>query len=155
MKIKLSKHVLTVLAASATMFVMQSASAQQIIGTPGSASSTEVINGNQIPAPPVPFGGVLKPSVADSKIWWPPRIVPAKGAPNVLLILTDDQGYGVPGTFGGVIPTPSLDRVANAGLRFTQFHSTALCSPSRAALITGRDHHSVGFGVISELSTGY
>ena len=82
-------------------------------------------------------------------------MVPPKGAPNVLLIMTDDQGYGVSGTFGGVIPTPSMDRIANAGLRYTQFHSTALCSPSRAALITGRNHHSVGFGVIAEMSTGY
>jgi arylsulfatase A-like enzyme len=73
----------------------------------------------------------------------------------VLLIMTDDQGYGVSGTFGGVIATPALDRVAKAGLRYFQFHSTALCSPTRAALITGPNHHSVGFGVIGELSTGY
>jgi arylsulfatase len=82
-------------------------------------------------------------------------VVPPKGAPNVLLIMTDDQGYGVSGTFGGVIPTPSMDRIAQMGLRYTQFHSTALCSPTRAALITGRNHHSVGFGIISEQSTGY
>ncbi len=69
--------------------------------------------------------------------------------------MTDDQGYGVSGTFGGVIPTPAMDRIAQMGLRYTQFHSTALCSPTRAALITGRNHHSVGFGVISEQSTGY
>ena len=68
--------------------------------------------------------------------------------------MTDDQGYGVSSTFGGVIPTPAMDRIAKAGLRYTQFHSTALCSPTRAALITGRNHHSVGFGVIGELSTG-
>jgi len=65
------------------------------------------------------------------------------------------RAYGVSGTFGGVIPTPGLDRIAKAGLRYTQFSSTALCSPTRAALITGRNHHSVGFGVISELSTGF
>ena len=82
-------------------------------------------------------------------------MVPPKGAPNVLLIITDDQGYGVSGTFGGVIPTPSMDRLAKAGLRYTQFCSTALCSPTRAALITGRNHHSVGTGVIGEMSTGY
>jgi arylsulfatase len=69
--------------------------------------------------------------------------------------MTDDQGYGVSGTFGGVIPTPAMDRVAAAGLRYTQFHSTALCSPTRAAIITGRNHHSVGFGVIGEMSTGF
>ena len=69
-------------------------------------------------------------------------------APNVLLIMTDDSGFGVPSTYGGVIPTPAMDRIAKAGLKYTQFHSTALCSPTRAALITGRNHHSVGFGVI-------
>src|SRR5262249_44291702 len=76
-------------------------------------------------------------------------LCPPKGAPNVLLIMTDDQGYGVCSTFGGVIPTPTMDRIAKAGLRYTQFHSTALCSPTRAALISGRNHHSMGFGVIS------
>jgi arylsulfatase A-like enzyme len=76
-------------------------------------------------------------------------------APNILLIMTDDAGYGVSSTFGGVIPTPTMDRIASMGLRYTQFHSTALCSPTRAALITGCNHHSTGFGVISELSTGY
>ena len=131
------------------------ANAQQITGTPGSPSATTTIDGKQLPPPPPKFGGVIKESVKNSKPWWPPRVVPPKGAPNVLLIMTDDQGYGVNGTFGGVIPTPSLDRIANAGLRYTEFNSTALCSPTRAALITGRNHHSVGFGVITELSTGY
>jgi arylsulfatase len=81
--------------------------------------------------------------------------VPPKGAPNVLLIITDDAGYGVASTFGGVIPTPALERIASAGLRYTQFHSTALCSPTRAALITGRNHHSAGFGVVAEQATGF
>ena len=103
----------------------------------------------------MPFGGVIKESAVDSKPYWPPTVVPPKGAPNVLLIMTDDQGYGVSGTFGGVIPTPAMDRIAKAGLRYTQFHSTALCSPTRAALITGRNHHSVGYGVIGEMSTGF
>ena len=101
------------------------------------------------------FGGVIKEEAKDSKPYWPPRVVPPKGAPNVLLIMTDDQGYGISSTFGSVIPTPALDRVAKAGLRYTQMHSTALCSPTRAALITGRNHHSVGFGVVGELSTGF
>jgi arylsulfatase A-like enzyme len=129
--------------------------AQQITGTPGSPSATTTIDGNQLPPPPPKFGGVIKESAKDSTPWWPPRVVPPKGAPNVLLIMTDDQGYGVSGTFGGVIPTPTLDRIAKAGLRYTEFNSTALCSPTRAALITGRNHHSAGFGVIAELSTGY
>ena len=91
----------------------------------------------------------------NSTPYWQPRVVPPKGAPNILLILTDDVGFAAPSTFGGVIPTPTLDRIANMGLRYTQFHTTSLCSPTRAALITGRNHHSVGFGVISEASTGY
>jgi arylsulfatase A-like enzyme len=129
--------------------------AQQINGTLGSPSATTTIPGNQIPAPEPKFGGVIKENATESKPWWPPTIVPPKGAPNILLIMTDDQGYGVSGTFGGVIPTPSLDRIAKTGLRYTEFNSTALCSPTRAALITGRNHHSAGFGVITELSTGF
>lgn len=132
-----------------------STNAQQITGVPSSPDTTVTLDGKQLPPPPMPFGGVIKESAKDSTPWWPPRVVPPKGAPNVLLIMTDDQGYGVSGTFGGVIPTPALDRIAKAGLRYTQFHSTALCSPTRAALITGRNHHSVGYGVIGELSTGY
>jgi Sulfatase len=129
--------------------------AQQITGVPGSPDATVTINGNQLPPPPLPFAGTIKQSAVDSTPYWPPRVVPPKGAPNILLIMTDDQGYGVSGTFGGVIPTPALDRIAATGLRYTQFHSTALCSPTRAALITGRNHHAVGYGVIGELSTGY
>src|SRR5438552_9086395 len=137
------------------MFVALPASAQQINSTPGAPSATVTIDGKQIPPPPLPFGGVIKESFKDSKPYWPPSVVPPKGAPNILLIMTDDQGYGISSTFGGVISTPSMDRVAKAGLRYTQFHSTALCSPTRAALITGRNHHSGGYGVIGELATGY
>jgi arylsulfatase A-like enzyme len=131
------------------------AMAQQVTGTLGSPSATTTIDGKQLPAPNPPFGGVIKDGALQSTPWWAPRIVPPKGAPNVLLIMTDDSGYGVPSTFGGVIPTPALDRVAAQGLRYTQMHSTALCSPTRAALITGRNHHSAGFGVVSEQSTGF
>ena len=98
---------------------------------------------------------MIKNDALQSKAWWAPRIVPPKQAPNVLLIITDDAGFGVPSTFGGVIPTPAMDRVAKNGLRYNNIHSTALCSPTRAALITGRNHHSAGFGVISEQSTGF
>ena len=129
--------------------------AQQINGEPGSPSATMTIDGKQLPPPPLKFGGVINETAADSKPWWPPRVVPPKGAPNVLLIMTDDQGYAVSSTFGGLIPTPNMDKLAKEGLRYTQFHSTALCSPTRAAIITGRNHHSVGFGEISELATGY
>jgi Sulfatase len=138
----------------AWLLTASAASAQQINGVPGSPNATMTINGKQLPPPPMKFGGAINESYLDSRLWWPPRVVPPKGAPNILLIMTDDQGYGVPGTFGGVIPTPALDRIAAAGLRYTEFNSTALCSPTRAALITGRNHHSVGFGVITEVSTG-
>ena len=127
----------------------------QTNGQPGAADATTTIDGKQLPPPDPKFGGVIKDNAAQSKPWWPPRVVPPKGAPNVLLIMTDDVGFGAPSTFGGVIPTPALDRIAKAGLRYTCFHSTALCSPTRAALITGRNHHSVGFGVVSEQSTGF
>src|SRR6516164_1118425 len=139
----------------AVMAMGTPAMAQQTTGTPGSPSATTTIPGNQLPAPPPKFSGVINESATQSKPYWPPRLVPPKGAPNVLLIMTDDQGYGVSSTFGGVIPTPTLDRIAANGLRYTQMHSTALCSPTRAALITGRNHHSVGFGVITEMATGF
>ena len=134
---------------------MAPASAQQVTGQYGSPDATTTIDGSHLPAPAPEFGGEIGLSAKDSKPFWPPRVVPPKGAPNILLIMTDDAGYGISGTFGGVIPTPALDRVAQMGLRNTQFHSTALCSPTRAALITGRNHHSAGFGVISEQATGY
>ena len=102
------------------------ASAQQITGVRGSASATTTIDGKQLPPPDPKFGGVIKENATQSKAWWAPRVVPSKGAPNVLLIMTDDVGFGAPSTFGGVIPTPNLDRIANAGLRYTNFHSTAL-----------------------------
>ena len=140
---------LTFLVAAAT------AKAQQTTTAPCSPSATTTIDGKYVPSPPAPFGGTINLGAEQSKPCWPAKVVPPKGAPNVLLIMTDDQGYGVSGTFGGVIPTPAMDRIAKMGLRYTQFHSTALCSPTRAALITGRNHHSVGFGVIGEMSTGY
>ena len=124
-------------------------------GTPGAPDATTSVDGNYLPPAPPRFGGEIGLDAKESKPFWPPRVVPPKGAPNILLIMTDDQGYGVSSTFGGVIPTPTLDRIAKAGLRYTQFHSTSLCSPSRAALLTGRNHHSVGFGVLAEQSTGY
>jgi len=131
------------------------ATAQQITGTPGAPDATTTISGKQLPAPDPQFGGVIKDDALKSKAWWAPRIVPPKGAPNILLIITDDAGFGVPSTFGGVIPTPTMDRLAKEGLRYNRFHTTALCSPTRAALITGRNHHSAGFGVVSEQSTGF
>jgi arylsulfatase A-like enzyme len=78
---------------------------------------------------------------------------PPEGAPNVLVVLLDDVGFGASSTFGGVIPTPTADRLAGNGLRYTRFHTTALCAPTRAALLSGRNHHTVGMGAITELAT--
>jgi len=78
--------------------------------TPGSPIDTAAISGKQLPPPDPAFGGVIKETAPASKAWWAPRVVPPKGAPNVLLIMTDDAGFGAPGTFGGVVPTPALDR---------------------------------------------
>ena len=131
------------------------AAAQQVTGTPGSPGATTTIDGRYLPPPPPPFGGQISPNAAQSAPSWPALVVPPKGAPNILLIMTDDVGFSAPSTFGGVIPTPTLDRVANMGLRYTRFHTTALCSPTRAALLTGHNHHSVATGVVVDQATGY
>jgi len=129
--------------------------AAQITGELGSPSATTTIPGNQLPAPAPKFGGVIKETVKGSVPWWPPRVVPPKGAPNVLLVLVDDSGFATSSTFGGVIPSPTLDKLAAQGLRYTQMHTTALCSPTRAALISGRNHHTMGYGVVAEAATGF
>ena len=129
--------------------------AQQVTGVPGAAGTTTTLDGKQLPPPDPKFGGEIKQKASESKEWWAPRVVPPKTAPNVLLIMTDDVGFGAPGTFGGVVPTPAMDRVAKSGVRYTNFHSTSLCSPSRAALITGRNHHVAGTGVVGEIATGF
>ena len=88
----------------------------------------------------------------------PPKVQimkPPAGAPNVVVVLLDDVGFGAAGTFGGLIPTPTLDQLAQRGLRYNRFHTTAMCSPTRASLLTGRNPHSVGSGVVGELSTSY
>jgi arylsulfatase len=108
-----------------------------------------------LPLPEPPFKGVIGRTYKDSVPDNIPITTAPAGAPNVLLILIDDCGFGQWGTFGGQIPTPNLDRLAKAGLRYTRFHTTALCSPSRAALLTGRNHHSVSTGVITEIGSGY
>ncbi len=86
---------------------------------------------------------------------FPKQVTAPEGAPNILLILTDDVGFGAASAFGGPIPTPTMERIANSGLRFNNFHTTALCSPTRAALLTGRNHHSAATGVIMEAGVGY
>ena len=108
-----------------------------------------------LPPPDQPFKGKIGRTVKDSKPDFPKGVEAPAGAPNVLLILTDDVGFGASSTFGGPIQTPNFQRVADAGLRYNTFHTTALCSPTRAALIAGRNHHSCASGVITEMATGY
>jgi arylsulfatase len=108
-----------------------------------------------LPPPEPPFKGKIGRTVKDSTPDFPKGVEAPKGAPNILLILTDDVGFGASSTFGGPVQTPTMQRLADAGLRYTTFHTTALCSPTRAALITGRNHHTNASGVITEMATGY
>ena len=108
-----------------------------------------------LPIAQAPFGGRVAERVQDSETDFPQAVTAPEDAPNILLIMTDDVGFGAASAFGGPIPTPTMERVANAGIRYNRFHTTALCSPTRAALITGRNHHSVATGVIMEAGTGF
>jgi hypothetical protein len=108
-----------------------------------------------LPRPPQLFKGKIGRTVKDSTPDFPQEVSAPQGAPNILLIMTDDVGFAASSPFGGPIPTPTFDRLAANALRYTQFHTTALCSPTRSALITGRNHHSNASGVVMELGTGY
>jgi arylsulfatase A-like enzyme len=108
-----------------------------------------------LPQPEPPFQGKIGRTVKDSTPDFPKEVQAPKGAPNVLLIMTDDVGFGASSTFGGPIPTPTMDKLAANGLKYNRFHTTALCSPTRAALISGRNHHTCATGVIMEMGTGY
>lgn len=108
-----------------------------------------------LPPPEPSFKGKIGRTYKDSQPDKIPLTKAPEGAPNILVVLIDDSGFGQWGTFGGQVPTPNLDRLANMGLRYTSFHTTALCSPTRAALLTGRNHHSAGTGMITEVGTAY
>ena len=108
-----------------------------------------------IPVPTPPFGGSIGELIEDSEgVPLHSRSAP-DGAPNIVVVMLDDVGFGSCSTFGGPVPTPACDRVAAAGLRYNQFHTTALCSPTRAALLTGRNHHSVHMGGITEIANSF
>ncbi len=109
----------------------------------------------QLPKPDPAFTGTIGETYKDSTPSYPLPVKAPKGSPNVLVILLDDVGFGMCSTFGGPVPTPHMDELANNGLKYTRFHTTALCSPTRAALLAGRNHHSCGTGVIIEMGTGY
>ena len=92
------------------------------------------------------FGGVIAKEYENSKEWWAPEVQPPEGSPNVIIFLLDDVGFAQVESFGGLIKTPRIDELASNGLRFNNFHTTALCSPSRASLMAGRNPHSIGLG---------
>jgi arylsulfatase len=108
-----------------------------------------------LPIPLAPFEGRIGETYLDSESDWQEPVAAPAGAPNIIIILLDDVGFGQTSTFGGLIPTPELDALAEEGLRFTRFHTTAICGPSRASLLTGRNHHSSGNGFLMEWATGF
>jgi arylsulfatase len=110
------------------------------------AQETLPLDRTRLPLPEPRFQGTIGTTYLDSKSAWPQLPTPPSGAPNVVIILLDDVGFGQVSTFGGPVPTPNLDKLAAQGLRYTRFHTTAICGPSRAALITGRNHHNAGSG---------
>ncbi|MGH6781064.1 MAG: arylsulfatase, partial [Sphingomonadaceae bacterium] len=119
------------------------------------ASPAVAQTGTILPVPEAPFAGKIGETYADSVAAMPKPVRAPAGAPNVLLILTDDVGFAAASTFGGPVPTPSLDRLAARGLIYNRFHTTAMCSPTRASLLTGRNHHAVATGLITDLATGF
>jgi len=108
-----------------------------------------------LPAPEPAFTGKIGRTVEQSKAVFPQAVRAPAGAPNVLLVMTDDVGFGASSTFGGPIATPTFDRLAQHGLRYNRFHTAGICSPTRAALLTGRNHHSVGMGLFPNLASGF
>ncbi|MBP8310260.1 MAG: sulfatase-like hydrolase/transferase, partial [Burkholderiaceae bacterium] len=108
-----------------------------------------------LPPPDAPFNGVIADTIAQSTPDWPRRARPPQGAPNVVVIVLDDLGFGHLSCYGGPIAAPNIAALAANGLRYNNFHTTALCSPTRAALLTGRNHHSVGFAAIAEMASGF
>ena len=120
------------------------------------SSPPAAADGSILPFPPVPSASVAGPTLQESTMKWrkePERLRP--GAPNILIVLIDDVGFGVPDTFGGGVHTPTLSRLRDAGISYNAFHTTSICSPSRAALLTGRNHHRVGNGTIAERASDF
>lgn len=132
---------------SAGLSVMAGLSMMAVAAQPG----TE----NVLPKPESTYQGTLGTVVNESTPGWPERVKPSQGAPNILLIMTDDEGFGVSSAFGGPVPRPTLDRLAGEGLRYNRFHTAAICSPTRAALLTGRNHHAVRTGNVVDIATPF
>jgi arylsulfatase len=117
--------------------------------------SNRDVNRSNLPIPDIQHASRITYDAKDPDTKFPPikDVRPPKGAPNVLVVLIDDVGYGAASVFGGPCHTPTFEKLAKGGLKYTRFHTTALCSPTRQALLTGRNHHSVGMGGITEIAT--
>ncbi len=121
----------------------------------GSSLCAAEVDRSAIPMKLTEFEGKIGKNYKESTSKWQSPVKAPDGAPNVIIILLDDVGFGQVSTFGGLIPTPNLDKMASEGLRYNRFHTTAVCGPSRAALLTGRNHHDAGSGFLMEWATGF
>ena len=119
------------------------------------AAQREAFSRDILPIPDAKHVGLTTYDAKDPDTKYPPirTLRPPKGAPNVLIVLLDDVGFGASSAFGGPCHTPTAERLAQSGLKYNRFHTTALCSPTRAAMLCGRNHHSVGMGAITEMAT--
>lgn len=138
-----------------TVFTLRLLIAIAAVIAPLRAHAQDWPDRTRLPVPLAPFTGTIGQTYQDSRSTWQAPVAAPEGAPNVIVILLDDVGFGQTSTFGGLIPTPALDQLAAEGLRYTRFHTTAICGPSRAALLTGRNHHSSGNGFLMEWATGF
>src|SRR4030042_2076118 len=145
----------TTISVALTAAFAATAMGQQITGTPGSPSATELKHRSHLPMPNSVWPSLITYDAKSPDTKFPPieQLRPPKGAPNVLIILIDDAGFGAASAFGGPCQTPNAEKLAAGGLKFNRFHTTALCSPTRQALLTGRNHHSVGMAGITEMAT--
>jgi arylsulfatase len=135
--------------------VAMNASCSWLVVAMSFAISTHVAAQSVLPPPIAPFKGSIAPRARDSKPAFPLQATAPKDAPNVLLVMLDDVGFGAASTFGGPVNTPTLEAIAQRGLRYNRFHTTAMCSPTRAALLSGRNHHSAHTGQIMEMAAGF
>lgn len=149
-KYKTKRQGLTWLPFAAILFVLASCNQQ-----PSASKEPASAEGQSIPKADPAFKGKIGNTADESTADFPMPLKAPAGAPNVLIILLDDVGFGMAGTFGGPVPTPNFDKLAAGGLKYNQFHTTALCSPTRGALLAGRNHHTISTGVIIEMGTGF
>jgi len=137
------------------LFISLSVSVLMLTGLVGLAHAQQALDRSILPVPDPVFPKITEMDARKAKA--PPAfsVTTPEGAPNVVIVLIDDIGFGAATQFGGGINTPTLDRLASEGLRYNQFHTTALCSPTRMAILTGRNHHSANAGSVMEVATAF